>query len=122
MVENAIAIIATSLPALRSMILGTNPTTKGSSSSYAKQYELSSSRLRGNDIRLNSTPGTGISRSTQRLRHSENGSEDSLFSIPPAGELGDQQVVGKITVNTQIETKFEETQNHAVSSRANLPA
>ncbi|KAL1800390.1 hypothetical protein ACET3X_000732 [Alternaria dauci] len=119
MIETAIAIIATCLPALRSMILGTNNTSKDASNSYGPHYELSAARRRASGNRLNpSSQITGGLHSTHDTRHRANGSEDSLFTDPPSDQAGsvEQFVGGKgITVNTQIETMFEES-----SSRSNV--
>jgi hypothetical protein len=107
MIETAIAIIATCLPALRSMVLGTN-TTKGDSKSYGKHYELSSARRKA---QLHSSSVTGGAHSS-RVR--TNGSEDSLFSPVVDGEPG------KIKVDTQIETSFEDGVSTAESAEAKV--
>jgi hypothetical protein len=122
MVENAIAIIATCLPALRSMVLGTN-TSKANSSSYGKHYELSSARRKANENRLTSNHVNGLpsTHSTHDTRHRANGSEDSLFSDGPLEQSGVDNPVGKITVNTQIETMFEDTSKRSELSRAKSP-
>jgi hypothetical protein len=113
MVESAIAIIATCLPALRSMILGKN-TTKGSNS-YGKHYELSSARRKTTENRLTASYNAGI-HSTQGNRSRANGSEDSLVSdgMPP-------DAINKITVNTQIQTMFEESRNNSAGSQKKSP-
>jgi hypothetical protein len=116
MIETAIAIIATCLPALRSMILGTG-TTAGSSNPYGKHYELSSARRKANENRFTVSQSQGGLHSSQNTRKRENGSEDSLFSDGHL-EAGGEQVPGKIVVNTQIETMFEDTQSAAPSSKA----
>jgi hypothetical protein len=114
MVESAIAIIATCLPALRYMILGTN-NNSSKYNSHGKHYELSSSRRRTDGNRLATAHvGSGLN-STRETRHRANGSEDSLFSDGP---LGVENATGKITVNTQIETMFEETPSKPSSSIA----
>jgi len=119
MIETAIAIIATCLPALRSMILGTNNTTKDSANSYGRHYELSSARRKASGNRLTaSNQISGGLHSTHDTRNRANGSEDSLFTDPPSDQIGgvEQFVSGKgITVNTQIETMFEDS-----SSRSNI--
>jgi hypothetical protein len=119
MIETAIAIIATCLPALRSMILGTNNTTKDASNSYGRHYELSSARRKASGNRLTaSNQISGGLHSTHDTRNRANGSEDSLFTDPPSDQVGgvEQFVSGKgITVNTQIETMFEDS-----SSRSNI--
>ncbi|KAF2830752.1 hypothetical protein CC86DRAFT_367438 [Ophiobolus disseminans] len=116
MIETAIAIIATCLPALRSMILGTD-TTKDNSNSYGRHYELSSARRKANHNRLNASHASGGLQSAHDKRNRAHGSEDSLFSD---GHLGPEveRPAGKITVNTQIETMFEDTQSTASSSQA----
>jgi hypothetical protein len=113
MVESSIAIIATCLPALRYMILGTS--NQGSKyNSHGKHYELSSARRRADGNRSASAHvGSGLA-STRDTRHRANGSEDSLFSDGAVGS----EVAGKITVNTQIETMFEETPSKPSSSIA----
>ena len=123
MIETAIAIIATCLPALRSMILGTN-TTKGSSHSYGgRHYELSSARRKASENRLNTPGNTRQTSSTGGLQsHSRaNGSEDSLFSDGSlsAAETGN---AGKgITVNTQIQTTFETGRRDSTSPNVKSP-
>lgn len=108
MIETAIAIIATCLPALRSMILGTN-TTKGDSKSYGKHYELSSAGRKANENRLTASHANSGLQSSHRSRNRANGSEDSLFSDRHLQAENDV-VDAKITVKTQIETSFEESQ------------
>jgi hypothetical protein len=129
MIETAIAIIATCLPALRSMILGTNNTSKDASTSYGRHYELSSARRRASGNRLNpSSQITGGLHSTHDTRHRANGSEDSLFTDPASDQTGgvEQFVSGKgIKVNTQIETMFEDSSSttnvSASSTKAKSP-
>ena len=111
MVESAIAILATCLPALRSMILGTNNTSKGNSNTYGKHYELSSPRRKAKENRL--TIAGHIS--SHDTRHRANGSEDSLFIDKPTLVLG--QAPSKITVNTQIETMFENSRSTSESAK-----
>lgn len=108
MIETAIAVIATCLPALRSMILGTN-TTKGDSKSYGRHYELSSAGRKANENRLTASHTNSGLQSSHRSRIRANGSEDSLFSdrhLHAGNDVGDP----KIMVKTQIETSFEERQ------------
>jgi hypothetical protein len=114
MVETAIAIIATCLPALRSMILGKN-TSKGTSS-YGKHYELSSARRKTAENRLTANPNHGTTHDTHVSHSRANGSEDSLFSDGQGVGLGDIQPVNKITVNTQIETMYEDSRNNSANS------
>jgi hypothetical protein len=117
MVENAIAIIATCLPALRSMILGKN-TTQGESNTYGKHYELSSARRKANENRLTASHHSSRLHST---RNRANGSEDSLFSEGHLDQPGEQQAAGKIVVNTQIETMFEDTRSASDSQKTKSP-
>jgi len=127
MIETAIAIIATCLPALRSMILGTN-STKASSNSYGRHYELSSARRKANENRQNTSThvSSGNKPSTRGTHNRANGSEDSLFSDRGLEELGVVVVgantpatTGKITVNTQIDTMFEDdAHSNSGSSKA----
>lgn len=138
MIETAIAIIATCLPALRSMILGTN-TTKASSNSYGRHYELSSARRRASSNRLNTshigggtsnngdnashqTSSTAVGGGGLRSHHNRaNGSEDSLFSDSSL-ERGYVAEAGKgITVNTQIETMFEDGRSDSTSMKGKSP-
>jgi hypothetical protein len=116
MIETAIAIIATCLPALRSMVLGTN-TTKGDSNSYGRHYELSSARRKARENRLHSSNQiSGGLHSAHGTGNRATGSEDSLFSD---GHLGEGEVrPEKITVNTQIETCFEDGQSTSSSAEA----
>ncbi|KAJ4309933.1 hypothetical protein N0V94_008702 [Neodidymelliopsis sp. IMI 364377] len=51
MVEAAIAIIASCLPALRSMLIGGN--AQNPTGSYGKHYELTSDRRKTNETRVN---------------------------------------------------------------------
>jgi hypothetical protein len=127
-IETAIAIIATCLPALRSMILGRNNTSNGgaSSSNGGGHYELSSARRKANGNRINASNNPNETsegfRSTHDTRSRANGSEDSLFTDPPSTGM-EQYVGGKGTaVNTQIETMFEESRNtSSASSEAQSP-
>ena len=123
MIETAIAIIATCLPALRSMILGTN-TTKGSSHSYGgRHYELSSARRKASENRLNTLNNTRQTASTGGLpSHSRaNGSEDSLFSNESLGAAEAGIAAKGITVNTQIQTTIESGRRDRTSPGAKSP-
>jgi hypothetical protein len=119
MIETAIAIIATCLPALRSMVLGTN-TTKGDSKSYGRHYELSLAHRKTNENRLTSNKISGGLHSTHDTGARTNGSEDSLFSPVLEGHAqpGVEDAPGKIVVNTQIETSFEDGLSTASSAEA----
>jgi hypothetical protein len=117
MIETAIAIIATCLPALRSMILGKGTTNN---SDYGRHYELSAAQRRASENHLtakNANSGIPMSRNT---RSRTTGSQDSLFSDGHL-ETGDANAAGKITVNTEIETKFEDTESTSSSSKAKSP-
>lgn len=118
MVETSIAIIATCLPALRTMIIGSN-TSKGASNTYGKHYELSSARRKANENRLTSGNVSGGIHS-HGTRH-QNGSEDSLFSDGPDAHNEAEHIPGKITVNTQIRTEVEETRSNSDSSKTKSP-
>jgi hypothetical protein len=114
MIETSIAIIATCLPALRSVILGTN-TTKGDSNGYGKHYELSSARRKAKENRLTVNHDNSGLHTAHRSRVQANGSEDSLFSdrdLQPGGGLA----TGKIAVNIWIETRFENMQSKEVDT------
>lgn len=119
MIETAIAIIATCLPALRSMVLGTN-TTKGDSNSYGRHYELSNAQRKANENRLTANHANSGLHSSHNARSRANGSEDSLFSDNHLQADGDV-TNGKIVVNTQIDTMFEDTQSTASSVKAKSP-
>ncbi|KAF1948452.1 hypothetical protein CC80DRAFT_459252 [Byssothecium circinans] len=123
MIETAISIIATSLPALRSMILGTNRPTDDSPS-YGKHYELSSARRKAKENR-NSTAqldGGLHSDTTQGARLRQHGSEDALVSDGLYLGSGDGHKSGKITVNTEIETRFDLVESNAGSTKSRSPA
>jgi hypothetical protein len=120
MIETAIAIIATCLPALRSMVLGSGTTKGESKNSYGRHYELSSARRKANENRLTANHGNSGLHSSHNTRNRANGSEDSLFSDGHL-QAGDANAAGKITVNTQIETMFEDTQSTASSAKAKSP-
>jgi hypothetical protein len=110
MIETAIAIIATCLPALRSMILGKGTTNN---SDYGRHYELSAAQRRASENHLtakNANSGIPMSRNT---RSRTTGSQDSLFS--------DGHLETEDAVNTEIETKFEDTESTSSSSKAKSP-
>jgi hypothetical protein len=115
MVENAIAIIATCLPALRSMLLGTN-SSNAASNPYGKHYELSTAQRKANENLQASSHITGGQHSTIDTRHRAHGSEDSLFSNGSSNRPGVESVPGKITVNTQIQHVYEDTQRDLEAS------
>lgn len=94
------------------MILGTNGTSKGNSNTYGKHYELSSARRKTNENRLTASGNV----SSHDTRHRANGSEDSLFVDRPSVEQGHPP--NKITVNTQIETMFEDSRSTAESGKS----
>lgn len=123
MIETAIAIIATCLPALRSMILGTNTTKDGSYSYGGRHYELSSARRKASENRLNVSSNTRQTSSTGGVQSHRraNGSEDSLFSNGSlsAAETGNAGKV--ITVNTQIQTTFETGRRDSTSPNVKSP-
>lgn len=106
MVENAIAIIASCLPALRSMILGSN-TQKGTNS-YGKHYELTTDHRKTNNTRANEQPESGLQ--TRRTKHTPNDSEDSLVTVGMSVEASSPYLSnglnekGGITVETTIAT------------------
>jgi hypothetical protein len=79
MVENAIAIVATCLPALRSLIIGTN-NANSSASSYGKHYELSSARRKANQNRIQSIHLDIESPSTHETLPTFNRRKNSLSS------------------------------------------
>lgn len=79
MIETAIAIIASCLPALRSMFIGGN--TQNPSSSYGKHYELTSDRRKTHNTQNGHTASV---MSTRKTRHTPHDSEDSLV----AADLG----------------------------------
>ncbi|KAJ4352924.1 hypothetical protein N0V95_003834 [Ascochyta clinopodiicola] len=110
MVETAIAIIASCLPALRSMFIGGN--TQNPTSSYGRHYELTSDRRKPNDTRSNAHTASVMS--PRRTKHTPNDSEDSLVTggmsvesnIPiVSNESGEK---GRIHVETTIATHFVE--------------
>jgi hypothetical protein len=115
MVENVIAIIATCLPALRSMILGTN-SSNATSNAYGKHYELSSAQRKANENLQASSHITGGQHSINDTRHRAHGSEDSLFSDASSDRPGVESAPGKITVNTQIQHVYEDTRSNLEAS------
>lgn len=119
MIETAIAIIATCLPALRSMILGAN-TTKDSShpNTYGRHDELSNAQSRANESRLHPSHV-----SSGQVRRKANGSEDSLFSDGELQDVGELMGPGKggITVDTRIETRFDDSQSTRSSAKGKSP-
>jgi hypothetical protein len=99
MVENAIAIIAACLPALRTIILG--HTTNNNTGSYGKHYELSSGhKMAGKNRTATSTVGGGVPFQQSKVRD-PNGSENSLVSSKADSDRG-------IRVQTTIETMLQE--------------
>ena len=106
MVETTIAIIASCLPALRSMVIGGS--TNGASS-YGKHYELGSARRKTADNRLGASIGnvTATSSATghAKRKHNPNGSEDSLVAAGLSVGLDGR---GKIRVDTKIEAMYED--------------
>ncbi|KAJ4373478.1 hypothetical protein N0V86_007618 [Didymella sp. IMI 355093] len=104
MVETAIAIIASCLPALRSMFIGGN--TQNATSSYGKHYELTSGQRKTQDIRN----GHSVSvMSPRRTRHTPHDSEDSLVTGNMPVESGPPSLSnekGGIHVETTIATHF----------------
>ncbi|KAL5118536.1 hypothetical protein ACEQ8H_003551 [Pleosporales sp. CAS-2024a] len=121
MIETAIAIIATCLPALRSMFLGSGTTQGESKNSYGRHYELSSARRKANGNHLTANNDRSGLSSTHHTHNRANGSEESLFSNNHL-QAGDVPAVsGKITVNTQIETIFEDTQSTTSSGKVKSP-
>ena len=79
MVENAIAIIGTCLPALRSLIVGTS-NANSSSNSYGKHYELSSARRKANQNRIHSVHLNNETPSTHEILPTSNRRKNSLSS------------------------------------------
>jgi hypothetical protein len=120
MIETAIAIIATCLPALRSMVLGTN-TTKGDSNSYGRHYELSNAGRKAKVNHLTASHATSGAHSSHNPRSRANGSEDSLFSDNHLQAGNGDVADGKIVVDTQIDTMFEDIQSTASSAKAKSP-
>jgi ethanolamine utilization microcompartment shell protein EutS len=110
MVETAIAIIASCLPALRSMFIGGN--TQNPTSSYGKHYELTSDRRKTNNTR--SDGNTTSVMSPRRTKHTPHDSEDSLVTGDLSVESGSpslsngQGEKGRIHVETTIATHIVE--------------
>jgi hypothetical protein len=111
MVENSIAIIASSLPALRSMFIGGN--TQNPTSSYGKHYELTSDRRKTNDTRTNGHTASNLP--IRRTKHTPHDSEDSLVTggilVEPGSpivlnESNESSEKGRITVKTTIATHY----------------
>lgn len=105
MVETAIAIIASCLPALRSMLIGGN--TQNPTSSYGKHYELTSDRRKTSNLRTNGHTASAVS--TRRPRHTPHDSEDSLVTGGISVESGSQALSnekGRIHVETTIATHY----------------
>ncbi|KAJ4983122.1 hypothetical protein SVAN01_11386 [Stagonosporopsis vannaccii] len=105
MVETAIAIIASCLPALRSMLIGGN--TQNPTSSYGKHYELTSDRRKTNDTRANGHTASVMS--PRRTRHTPHDSEDSLVTGGISVESGTPSLSNEksgIHVETTIATHY----------------
>lgn len=104
MVETAIAIIASCLPALRSMLIGGN--TQNVTSSYGKHYELTSDRRKTNGTGANGHTASVMS--PRRTRHTPHDSEDSLvtdnLSASSAPSLSNEK--NGIHVETTIATHY----------------
>ena len=109
MVETAIAIIASCLPALRSMLIGGN--TQNPSSSYGKHYELTSDRRKTMDPRNNAHTASVLS--TRKARHTPHDSEDSLVNAGVSVESGPPSISnianekGGIHVQTTFATHYD---------------
>lgn len=119
MVETSIAIIASCLPALRSMIIGGSTNDP---SSYGKHYELNSARHRTMDPNRLGGSGGVISASsdsrTNKLHHNPNGSEDSLVKAGLSVGLDGRAKVG---VDTTTETTYDDDRkSKAESSKSDL--
>ncbi|KAH6638844.1 hypothetical protein C7974DRAFT_448580 [Boeremia exigua] len=105
MVETSIAIIASCLPALRSMLIGGN--TQNATSSYGKHYELTTDKRKTNAHRLNGHTASVMS--PRRTRHSANDSEDSLVTGGISVQSGDPSLSNDksgIHVETTIATDY----------------
>ncbi|KAJ8109134.1 hypothetical protein OPT61_g7678 [Boeremia exigua] len=105
MVETAIAIIASCLPALRSMFIGGN--TQNATSSYGKHYELTSDRRKTNNTRSNGHTASVIS--PRKTRHTPHDSEDSLVTDSTSVDAGAQSLPAEksgIHVETTIATHY----------------
>lgn len=107
MVETAIAIIASCLPALRQMFFGDN--TQNQSSSYGKHYEL-----RSNHRKTNGTISNGQSPNIvpkRRMKHTPHDSEDSLVTGDVSTKTESpifSKENGRIHVETEIATHYAE--------------
>lgn len=118
MVETAIAIIASCLPALRSMFIGGN--TQNPTSSYGRHYELTTDRRKTIDTHSNGNTTSVMS--PRRTRHTPHDSEDSLVTGDTTVESGSlslsngQGEKGRIHVETTIATHFVEGAETAKST------
>lgn len=117
MVETAIAIIASCLPALRSMLIGGN--TQNPSSSYGRHYELTSNQRKTNETRSNGHMASVVS--PRRTKHTPHDSEDSLVTGGLSVESGSPSLSnglnekGRIHVETTIATNYVEGAESAKS-------
>ena len=108
MVETAIAIIASCLPALRQMFFGDN--TQNQSSSYGRHYELRSNRRKTNGT-LSNGQTTSIA-PIRRVKHTPHDSEDSLVTdgmstkTESPGCANKSEDKGRIHVETEIATHY----------------
>ena len=116
MVENAIAIIAACLPALRCMIIGES--TRGASNSYGKHYELASARRKTLQNRMPASDNSGSGVRSHNMGR-ETGSEDSLVASGlVTGSAFQGEKKGRIAVETTIETQFGDANSQAESSKS----
>ncbi|KAF3039020.1 hypothetical protein E8E12_007244 [Didymella heteroderae] len=115
MVETAIAIIASCLPALRSMFIGGN--TQNATSSYGKHYELTSGQRQTNDARNGHIASV---MSPRRTRHTPHDSEDSLVNGNMPIESSSPSLSNEkgIHVQTTIATHFNEDGESAHSAKS----
>lgn len=98
MVETAIALIASCLPALRSMLIGGN--TQNVTSTYGKHYELTSDRRKTMN---------GHTASVMRTKHTPHDSEDSLVTGDVSVQSGTSRFSNEkngIHVETTIATHY----------------
>lgn len=115
MVETAVAIIASCLPALRSMFLGGN--TQNATSSYGKHYELTSDRRKAHGTPLGTHNTSALQ--SRKAHHTPHDSEDSLVTgglsveIPSAAHSFSHEKRG-INVETTIAMHYGEEQNRHV--------
>jgi hypothetical protein len=116
MVENAIAITAACLPALRSMIIG--DTTRGASSSYGKHYELASARRKTLENRMPASSNSESGARSHNPGRDPNGSEDSLVASGLVIGSAFQGERSKIAVETRIETHFDDADSNAKSAKS----